>query len=171
MNEESRPTRRLPNQNSTAVDRSVRRGQSVSRDVGSVILNDAVYFLRRFVVMDAVQVDALWTAHTHAAEAADTTPYLLVTSAEKRSGKTRLLDVLELLVHEPQPIANISDAALFRAIKELKPTLLLDEVDAIFGGKGEREDLRGLQRGIPPRRDFEGRFIRVRRSTQREPWS
>lgn len=68
-----------------------------------------------------------------------------MTSAEKRSGKTRLLEVLELLVREPLPTANISDAALFRAIADLQPTLLLDEVDAIFGPKArDREDLRGL---------------------------
>ena len=38
------------------------------------------------------------------------------------------------------------DAALFRAIEKLKPTLLLDEADAIFGKRKarEREDLRGL---------------------------
>ena len=61
------------------------------------------------------------------------TPYLAITRAEKRSGKTRLLEVLELLVRQPLPTANISDAALFRVIDEQKPTLLVDEVDAIFG--------------------------------------
>jgi Protein of unknown function (DUF3631) len=111
------------------------------------VLDDVVDFVRRFVVLSDAQADAigLWSAHTHAAQAAEATPYLLVTSAEKRSGKTRLLDVLELVVHEPLPTANISDAALFRAIAELGPTLLLDEVDAIFGAKArDREDLRGL---------------------------
>ncbi|HEY3050399.1 MAG TPA: hypothetical protein VGJ40_01625 [Gaiellaceae bacterium] len=77
-------------------------------------LDDVVDFVRSFVVLDDRQADAvaLWVAHTHAAEAADTTPYLLVSSAEKRSGKTRLLEVLELVVHQPRPRANISDAAL-----------------------------------------------------------
>src|SRR5439155_12653817 len=43
------------------------------------------------------------------------------------------------------PTANISDAALFRAIAKLSPTLLLDEVDAIFGPKArDREELRGM---------------------------
>ena len=113
----------------------------------TLVLDDVVHFVRRFVVLDEAQADviALWAAHSHAADAADTTPYLLLSSAEKRSGKTRLLEVLELVVHEPLPTANISDAALFRAIAELGPTLLLDEVDAIFGGRArEREDLRGL---------------------------
>jgi hypothetical protein len=104
-------------------------------------------FIRRYVVLSSDQLTAvaLWTLHTHAFEAAETTPYLAVTSAEKRSGKTRLLEVLELLVREPLPTSNISDAALFRAIAELKPTLLLDEVDAIFGPKArDREDLRAM---------------------------
>jgi Protein of unknown function (DUF3631) len=113
----------------------------------NALLDDVAAFVRRFVVLDERQADAiaLWVAHTHAAEAAETTPYILFTSAEKRSGKTRALEVLELLVHVPLPTANISDAALFRAIAELGPTLLLDEVDAIFGSKArDREDLRGL---------------------------
>jgi Protein of unknown function (DUF3631) len=109
------------------------------------ILEDTRRFVRRFVVLTDPQADtvALWIAHTHAIEAAETTPYLAVTSAEKRSGKTRLLEVLELVVHEALPTANTSDAALFRSISKLDPTLLLDEVDAIFKAR-EREDLRGL---------------------------
>ena len=46
---------------------------------------------------------------------------------------------------QPLPTANISDAALFRAIAKLGPTLLFDEIDAIFGPKArDREDLRGM---------------------------
>jgi hypothetical protein len=113
----------------------------------SQLLDGVQVFVRRFVVLtheQAVAV-ALWVFHTHAFAAADTTPYLSVSSAEKRSGKTRLLEAVELLVRQPLPTANISDAALFRAIAELEPTLLFDEVDAIFGAKArDREDLRGM---------------------------
>ena len=119
----------------------------MSAEPRSFLLDDVSAFVRRFVVLTDEQLAAiaLWIAHTHATRAADTTPYIAVTSAEKRSGKTRLLEVLELLVHEPLPTANISDAALFRAIAEMTPTLLLDEVDAIFGPKArDREDLRGM---------------------------
>ena len=113
----------------------------------AVVLDQIAMFIHRFVVLSDVQADtiALWVAHTWCVDAADTTPYIAVTSAEKRSGKTRLLEVLELLVRKPLPTANISDAALFRAIAELGPTLLLDEIDAIFGPKArDREDLRGM---------------------------
>jgi hypothetical protein len=113
------------------------------------LLSAVVAFVCRFVVLTREQADtvALWVIHTHTfgEEYPDTTPYLGVTSAEKRSGKTLLLEVLELLVRAPLMAANISDAALFRAVQELKPTLFWDEIDAIFGPKSRgREDLRGL---------------------------
>ena len=111
------------------------------------LLDDVARFLRRFVVITDEQaaVLALWAGHTHAFAAADVTPYIAVTSAIKRCGKTQLLEVLELLVGDPLPTANISDAALFRAIDEKEPTLLFDEIDAIFGPKArDREDLRGM---------------------------
>jgi hypothetical protein len=129
---------------------------------GALVLDDAVRFTRRFVVLSAIQADAsaLWDAHTHAIEAADATAYYAVTSAEKRSGKSRLLEVQELLVARPLPTSSISDAALYRAIDKLTPTLLLDEADGIFGKKRnghEREDLRrllnaGWRRGAVARR-------------------
>jgi Protein of unknown function (DUF3631) len=111
------------------------------------LLDALELFVRRFVVLSEAQAAAiaLWIVHTHAFEAAETTPYLAVTSGMKRSGKTRLLEVAELLVREPLPTANISDAALFRAIGEKGPTLLMDEIDAVFGPKArDREDLRGM---------------------------
>ncbi|HEY6605914.1 MAG TPA: DUF3631 domain-containing protein [Gaiellaceae bacterium] len=113
--------------------------------MSGLLFDDVARFLGRFVVMSQHQVDActLWVAHTHAIDAADSTPYLAVTSAEKRSGKTRLREVLELLVRVPLSASNISDAALFRAIANLGPTVLLDEADAIFKAK-DREDLRGM---------------------------
>jgi hypothetical protein len=116
--------------------------------MSAILLDDVREFIRRFVVLDDHQANAvaLWAAHTHCFEAFGCTPYLAVSSPRKRSGKTRLLEVLELLVREPLPTANISDAALFRVIDERRPTLLIDEVDAVFGNgkKAERSELRGI---------------------------
>ena len=101
----------------------------------------------RFVAMSQEQADALalYVAHTYAFESADVTPYIYLTSPEKRSGKTRTLEVSKLLVNKPISSANITPAALFRLI-ETVPTLLIDEIDAVFGSqKSERnEDLRAL---------------------------
>src|SRR4051794_27277130 len=61
------------------------------------VLDTLAWFVRRFVVMSPAQADAvaLWVVHTHCFAAAEQTPYLAISSAEKRSGKTRLLEVLE----------------------------------------------------------------------------
>jgi hypothetical protein len=112
------------------------------------LLRAITKFLCKYVVLpgraETVAI-ALWTAHTWAIDAAHQTPYLLVLSPEKRSGKTRLLEVLELLVAAPWRITSTSEAAMFRKIAASKPTLLLDEVDAIFGSNSERtEPLRAI---------------------------
>jgi hypothetical protein len=99
------------------------------------LLDDTAAFVGRFVVMSDEQRDAsaLWTAHTHALEAADATPYVHVTSAEKSSGKTRLLEVFELLVARPRKAGGTSAAALARTVaQEPTATVLLDETDHAF---------------------------------------
>jgi hypothetical protein len=111
------------------------------------LLGEISALLRRFVVMSDAQalVVAIWTVHTYLLDAADATPYLAVTSAEKRSGKTRLLEVLELVVARPWFTGRASAAVLPRKIDADRPTLLLDESDAAFNGDKEyAEALRGV---------------------------
>jgi hypothetical protein len=74
------------------------------------------------------------------ASAAETSPYLGVTSAEKLSGKTRLLDVLETVVCKPWRTITPSQAVVFRKLQRDQPTLLLDEVDAIFGRNAAHQE-------------------------------
>ena len=112
---------------------------------------------------------ALWVAHTWVVEHFQATPYLAVLSPEKRSGKTRLLDVLELLVARPWRVVTPSEAVVFRKVQADKPTLLLDEVDCIFGPKAPAtyEGLRallnaGYRKGTTvPRCVGEGKTLRV----------
>jgi hypothetical protein len=109
---------------------------------------DAVRALiRKYVVVGEHEQIALtlFVAHTHFFKAAEATPYLQVTSAVKQSGKTRLLEVLELLVARPWLTGRVTPAVLNRKIHRDHPTLLLDESDAAF--KQEREygeALRGI---------------------------
>jgi hypothetical protein len=114
---------------------------------GAEILDMVMAFVRRFVSMTAHQARgvALWTAHTHAFDAADCTPYLAVNSAEKQSGKTRLLEVLRLLVSNPWFTGRVTADLLKRKIDTESPALLLDEGDAAFRGPEEySEALRGV---------------------------
>lgn len=111
------------------------------------LLDRVSEFLLKYVVLTNAQAmtTALWVAHTHAFAAADTTPYLHITSPEKRSGKTRLLEVLELMVNQPWLTGRVTPAVLARKIDKDEPTLLLDESDAAFNGDKEyAETLRGI---------------------------
>jgi hypothetical protein len=114
---------------------------------GGTILEKIYAFIRRFVSLSESQarVAALWVVHTHIFSAADATPYLAITSAEKESGKTRLLEVFEILVANPWFTGRVSAAVLTRKIDAQQPTLLLDESDAAFGSDKEyAEALRGV---------------------------
>ncbi len=114
------------------------------------VLSSVKMFLQRFVAYphdDAATAHALWVVHTHAAEAFDNTPRLAFLSPEPGSGKSRALEITELLTPRPLLAVNASVAAIFREVSSEAglPTLLLDECDAIFSGKSDTsEDLRGL---------------------------
>ena len=107
-----------------------------------LVLADVVAYLDRFMAASEPQLYALalWVALTYVADRFDVVAYLFVTSPEKRSGKSLLLDLLEHLACHGRSTANISPAALYRMIGEHHPTLLIDEVDTIFASKGKNMD-------------------------------
>jgi Protein of unknown function (DUF3631) len=104
--------------------------------------------IEKYVVMSPEQrlVVALWIVHTHCVDVFEQTPYLTVTSPERQCGKSRLLELIALLVARPWVTIMPSEAVLFRRIDQEMPTLLLDEVDAIFAAKtaDRYEGLRAL---------------------------
>jgi hypothetical protein len=124
--------------------------QAVQPTPGAALLDEVETFLARFVAFptEAVRVAVtLWAAHAHLAAEGENTPRLALLSPEPGSGKTRVLEVLELLVPRPMHVLSASPAAVFRSIETERPTLLMDEVDAVFGRRGSddgAEDLRGL---------------------------
>jgi hypothetical protein len=121
--------------------------EPVPLDQGGELLERVEAFLRRFVVfaidLQAVAV-ALWIMHTWCFEAAETTPYLHVNSPEKRSGKSRLVEVLAQLARGALQAANMTAAALYRSICDPAPAVLFDEVQELFG-RGADDDQRQLR--------------------------
>ncbi|MFI8102672.1 DUF3631 domain-containing protein [Streptomyces sp. NPDC086023] len=112
------------------------------------LLRDAI---RRYVVMpsdEALTATTLWAAATHLQTVWQHAPRLAVVGPAKRCGKSRLLEVLIEAVHEPLITVNASAAAIFRSIGAGDPpTLLVDEVDTIFGSAKvaeKNEEMRGL---------------------------
>jgi len=87
-------------------------------------------FEKHIVLPDGAGVAlALWVIHTYAIEAAHHSPFVFLSSPEKRCGKTTVLKLLGALVNRPLPTGNISPAALFRTVEKYKPVLLIDEAD------------------------------------------
>ena len=118
---------------------------------GAALLTAVETFIGRFVAFPTEHTRTaatLWAAHTHALDAFESSPRLAPLSPEPGSGKTRLLEVLELLVPRPLMTVNASSAALFRKVSDPDgaPTLLLDEADTVFGPRASKdhEDLRGF---------------------------
>lgn len=130
---------------------------------GEKLLRELEDFLHRFVVLPrgALLPLALWTIGTHCFELFDTFPYLIPCSPLPRCGKTRLLRVLGLLCARPEHTANVSEAVLFRLVEETRPTLLLDEAEALREKTDRSQVLRNLlnagnQRGTGAIRCTEG---------------
>ncbi len=117
---------------------------------GAKVLDDVRALLARFVAFPsdhALVATTLWAAHTHALDAFDTTPRLAFLSPEPGSGKTRALEILELLVVRPLLTVNVTPAYLFRKVSDEagSPTLLYDEIDTVFGPRAkDNEDIRGM---------------------------
>jgi hypothetical protein len=116
----------------------------------SELLTAVEEFLCRFVAYPSEHArvaHVLWIAHTHIMDAWESTPRLAFLSPEPSSGKTRALEVTELLVPRPVAAVNATPAYLFRRVsdKEGAPTILYDEIDTIFGPKArENEEVRGM---------------------------
>lgn len=112
------------------------------------LLLDLLGFLLDYVAYpsdEAARAHALWIAHTHIGEHLETTPRLAVVSPEPQCGKTRLLELSELVCARPYQAVNTSPAAMFRLVEKEAPTLLFDEADSYFGSRArEHEELRGL---------------------------
>lgn len=107
-------------------------------------------FLRRFVSYPSYTssiAHVLWIGHTHLMDAWFTTPRLAILSPEPGSGKSRLLEITALLV--PRPLLSVmsSPPYILRRIadQENRPTILYDEIDAVFGPNARgNEDLRAM---------------------------
>jgi putative DNA primase/helicase len=80
---------------------------------------------------------ALFALGTYAMDAWRLWPKLLITSPEKRCGKSTLLEAIEAVTHRPMLTASITASALFRGIQEWQPTLLIDEADTFAAASDE----------------------------------
>ena len=123
---------------------------TAAAESGEAVLNAVEAFLSRFTIYPtehAAVAHVLWIGHTHLMDSWDSTPRLAFLSPEPASGKTRALEVTELLAPSPVEAINVTPAYLFRKVGEQggSCTILYDEIDTVFGPKAkDNEEIRGL---------------------------
>lgn len=116
---------------------------------GHLVLDEAAHFLGRFVHLSpaARAVCTLWAAHTHIRDAADglatdTSPRLAFLSDLPASGKTTALETVGALSRNGQQVIDLTPAGFATMISEDRATVLLDEIDILFGAGGASQKLR-----------------------------
>lgn len=110
---------------------------------GGALLDEIASTIRRYIVVPdhTPETVALWVLNTYVHDASYHSPMLLITSPEKRCGKSSLLSLLYALSNNALLASNISAAAVYRAIDQWKPTLLIDEADTFLK---ENDDMAGV---------------------------
>ena len=119
---------------------------------GAAIVREIERLLSNFILLPlhTLLAVALWIIGTHLFEAGvdrcvfDAFPFLILCSPTPRCGKTRTLEVSELVVSRPRRTTNISEAALFRLADSQRPTFLIDEQEGLNEKTERAEALRGL---------------------------
>lgn len=139
--------------------------EAAEAEEGAAILGDVAAYLSRFVAYPSehcLVAHTLWITHAHLMDAWDSTPRLAVLSPEPGSGKSRVLEVTELLVPRAVEAVNVTPAYLFRKVsdKEGRPTILYDEIDTVFGPKAkDNEEIRGLLNAGHRKHSVAGRCV------------
>ena len=93
--------------------------ETIVPEQGVPVLDDILAFVSRFIIYPsehARTAHVLWIAHAHLMGVWDSTPRIAFLSPEPASGKSRAIEVSELLVPAPVEAVNVSPAYLFRKI-------------------------------------------------------
>jgi hypothetical protein len=82
-------------------------------------------------IADSHLIGALWSVGTWFVTDCPAFPYLMISAAEKNSGKSTVQQLLFHIVKDPLKTSNATAAAIFYSIKDM-PTQLIDEVDTFL---------------------------------------
>jgi putative DNA primase/helicase len=97
------------------------------------VLDQVVEIIGRHIVMNKEQADAmaLWVAMTWFIDDVEVAPLAIITAPENACGKSQLLTILGYIAARPLSAANSTASFLFRAITTWRPTILIDEAQAL----------------------------------------
>jgi hypothetical protein len=111
---------------------------------GSDLLETTAAVIRRYVVTTPTQSDAiaLWVGMAYCIDVIDVAPFLGITSATMRAGKSTLCEVLAALTRRAVLVSSLTSAVVYRLIDAHRPTLIADEADTWL--LDEKSELRGI---------------------------
>ena len=98
---------------------------------GDLIATTLAAAIKNYAVLADAAADAiaLWILHTWLVNVFPISPRLAITSPTKGCGKTTVLRLLNKIVRRGKRAGSISPPALFRAVEQFQPTILLDETE------------------------------------------
>src|SRR5665213_3553165 len=139
MTKRQTPTSKEVNQPAPAVSTLSPMTPEDAAVVTAKLLEDCRAFIRRYIVVSEEQavVMAAWILHTFVFDAAEFTPYIHITAPEKECGKSNLMDLLAAVAATPAQSSGTTPAALVRLADAMKPTIFIDEMDALLKGSKE----------------------------------
>jgi Protein of unknown function (DUF3631) len=104
------------------------------------LLGELALYFKDYIVLPAdfyYGVLAAWVLHAAAIDAFEITPRLTIRSAVKRSGKSRVISAIEMVLPNASSEINPKPASLIRSIdiNRGREAILFDEVDQFFNPK------------------------------------
>lgn len=96
-------------------------------------------YIKRFVYLTDEQAEAIavWVCAAWLINSWVKFPHLCITSPEKRCGKTTLLTLLSHVTPEAKFASSMSPSAMYRLIKLMQPTILLDESQSLSNTRSD----------------------------------
>lgn len=106
---------------------------------GDDLLKQMVKIINKHTVLppDSDVALSLWLLASYCMGVWSLFPKVLISSPDKRCGKSTLLEILEVFAHRALMASNISSSAVFRCIELFTPTLILDEADTFMKNNPE----------------------------------
>lgn len=112
-------------------------------DIAPLLDDIETYISEHTVLPDGASTAiTLWCLSTYLINQFRIYPRLIVTSPEKRCGKSTLLDLIEAFSYKALITSNLSAAVIYRLIEQEQPTLIMDEADTFVANS--TSDMTGI---------------------------
>lgn len=99
------------------------------------LISEVQAYLERYVTFSDPMyalAAALWAVGTYFWQHLDVFPYLVITADTKRSGKTRLMEVLEFVCANPRRMNGMTGPTVYRALAgDNRPSMFTDESESL----------------------------------------